>query len=41
MLYNMSVAVMRSFGETKMPLYALTVSSLLLLVWDGVWQVLL
>ncbi|WP_425757304.1 polysaccharide biosynthesis C-terminal domain-containing protein [Ihubacter sp. rT4E-8] len=26
MLYNMLGAVMRSFGETKMPLYALVVS---------------
>lgn len=29
MLYNMLGAVMRSFGETKMPLYALVVSSII------------
>ena len=32
MLYNMLGAVMRSFGETKMPLYALVVSSIINLV---------
>lgn len=32
MLYNMLGAVMRSFGETKMPLYVLVVSSVINLV---------
>lgn len=39
MLYNMLGAVMRSFGETKMPLYALVVSSIINLVLNIVFVI--
>lgn len=39
MLYNMLGAVLRSFGETKMPLYALVVSSIINLVLNIVFVI--
>ena len=39
MLYNLLGAVMRSFGETKMPLYALVISSVINLVLNIVFVV--
>lgn len=39
MLYNMLGAVMRSFGETKLPLYALVVSSIINLVLNIVFVI--
>lgn len=39
MFYNLLGAVMRSFGETKMPLYALVISSVINLVLNIVFVV--